>query len=997
MVRKVVLSLIAVLGAIAVSLGQNRQVAGTVTGADGSPIAGATIMVEGTTTGTTSGADGKFALAAPSDATLSVSFIGYETQRIPVAGKSHIAVVLEDDATSIDNVVVIGYGTGRKVGTVIGSVDQVKSDKLENRPSNNIMDAMQGQVAGLSISTSNGELNTTSTIRIHGMGSLSAGDEPLILLDGAPITSGTLMAMNQNDIESINVLKDASATSIYGARAANGVIYVTTKRGARGQEDVEVTLRASYSMSSATQPRLTPMNTTQYLNYMSDYMPALYGDMMAAYGYNDGRKFAIDFLGIDSDVNVNWYDKIISKNAPMYQIDLAVSGGSKKTSYYFSGNYSDQEGILPGSKQSRYTFRSNIDTKATDWLKVGMNLALGYQDSSMASSADTEGSLFTSNPMFASFMIPSWQPFKNADGKMLEFLGLYGDANPLVTPRYTPRTANRLQINGSTFVEITPVQGLTVRSALSANAFDYRGHTHFSPLWPTSSGVSGSGSASESFQRSYNWTWTNTAEYLFTVADEHNINVLLGQETLYSSGELFGVAMKGLTNDRFMTINQGTELSGLPSYSNSRYAYNSVFGRVEYNYDNRYFVDGLVRNDACSRFGANKRNGLFWAAGAMWKISQEAFLRDNATVTDLSLKVSYGTQGNSGIGNYAQYEYLSSGYPYGGLKSWAIANPGNPDLGWEKQSTLTVGASVSLWNKLDLGVEWYRRQTDDLLMPMPKAPSSGYSSITSNIGAMRNSGVDVTLNYNILQNKDWFVNFHATFNYNKNQLVKLWDPKLKKSVAGDMMYYVVGQAYPTFYCQEWRGVNPETGDPQWTAADGGITNDFNEAVLVNLDKSPQAPFTGGFGVSATWKGLSLIADFSWVAGNYMVNNNLYFWANTDFAAGYNQVTEVLDYWKKPGDRTKYPRLGSSGTQFDSRLIEDASFLRLKNIQIAYTLPKSLLNKTRFIKGLKVYVGARNLWTLTGYNGLDPEVTENVFDTDVYPNMRQWTFGCEFKF
>ncbi len=1011
MVRKLVLSLIAVLG-VAFAIAQNKQVSGTVTDANGAPVVGATVMVEGTNVGTTTGADGTFTVSAPANATLAVSFIGFEAQKIAVAGKTNIVVKLHEDAQAIDDVVVMGYGTGRQIGTVIGSVDKVSGKELENRPSNNVMDAMQGKVAGLQISTANGELNTTSTIRIHGMGSLGAGNTPLILLDGAPIGAATLMALNQNDIESISVLKDASATSIYGSRAANGVIYVATKKGARGSEDVNVTLHTSYSLSNMPKRKLKVMDTNTYLDYSAQLYKALVPQYYEAYGPHtamgqqmgfttDAEWFNGLFLGADASINTDWYDVIMNENAPMYQVDLSVSGSSKKTAYYFSGNYSDQQGVMPGSALSRYTFRANIDTRAKDWLKLGMSLGIGYTDSEMAATADSEGSLYTSNPLFASMMIPSYQAAYNEDGSIMEFLDMYGDANPLVTDRYTPKTSNRLQLNGQTFVEITPVKNLTLRSSLSANAFDYRFHYHFSPKWPTASGTSGTGSVQESYQRSYEWTWTNTAEYKFDINDEHNFNVLAGHESIYSSGEAMTIAMKGLTNDRFMTINQGTELSGLPSYSSSKYAFNSVFGRVEYNYNNRYFVDGLVRNDACSRFGSNNRNAIFWAVGAMWKASNEEFLKDSEILDDLSFKVSYGTQGNSGIGNYAQYEYISSGSPYDGIKTWYLANVGNPNLAWEKQNTLSVAAMVKLWNKLTVEAEWYRRETEDMLMPIPKAPSAGFSSVTGNVGAMRNSGIDLSVSYDVFQNKDWFVGVHATFNYNKNELTKLWDPTLDKAVYTDMLYYMKGRAFPTYYAQEWRGVNPETGEGQWTGANGEIVTDFYEAELVDLDKTPYAPYTGGFGFQATWKGLSLIADFAWAAGNYMVNNNLYFIANTDFTGGYNQAYEVLDYWKEPGDVTKYPSLeyaaNYGGTQFDSRMIEDASYLRLKNIQIQYQLPKSLLAKSGFVKGVKVFVGARNLYTWTDYSGFDPEVSENLFDTDVYPNTRQWTFGAELTF
>ncbi len=1017
MVRKIVLSIVAVLALSFSALAQNQKVTGTVVDSAGAPIVGATVIVDGTTIGVTSSVDGSFTINVPKDGKLVVSSLGYEERVVDVAGKTTIKVELAEEAHTIDDVVVMGYGSGRKIGTVIGSVDKVSGKELENRPSTNIMDAMQGKVAGLSISTSNGELNTTSTIRIHGMGSLGAGNTPLILLDGAPIGAGTLMALNQNDIESISVLKDASATSIYGSRAANGVIYVATKKGSRGTDNVDVTLRASYSMSSMPKRKLKVMSTEDYLNYGGEWGKAydkvnMGGAYYSTYGpgtpggesmgiTTDAEWYNAIFAGIDPSVNTDWYNTIIDKNTPMYQIDLSVSGSSNKTAYYFSGNYSDQVGVMPGSEQTRYTFRANVDTRAKDWLKLGMSLGIGYTDASMAATADSEGSLYTSNPLFASLMIPSYQAAYNDDGSLVEFLDLYGDANPLVTDKYSPKTSNRLQLNGQTFIEITPVKGLTVRSSLSANAFDYRYHYHFSPKWPTAAGTSGTGSVQEQYQRSYEWTWTNTAEYQFNIAKRHHFSLLAGHESIYSSGELMGIAMKGLTNDRFMTINQGVELNGLPSYSQSKYAYNSVFGRLEYNFDDRYFIDGLVRNDASSRFGTNNRNATFWAVGAMWKISNEAFLKDSSTLDDLSVKVSYGTQGNSGIGNYAQYEYISSGSPYDGVKTWYLANVGNPNLAWETQKTLSVAAMVKLWRKLTIEAEYYNRVTEDMLMPIPKAPSAGFSSVTGNVGAMKNQGIDLSVNYDIYQSRDWFVGVHATFNYNKNELTKLWDPTLEKAVYTDMLYYMKGRAFPTYYTQEWRGVNPETGEGQWTAEDGGITNNFAEAALVDLDKTPYAPYTGGFGAQVSWKGLTLVADFAWAAGNYMVNNNLYFIANTDFMSGYNQAYEVLDYWKEPGDRTKYPSLEYAmmygGTQFDSRMVEDASYLRLKNIQLSYTLPKKLLAKNNFIKGVKVFVGARNLFTWTDYSGFDPEVSENLFDTDIYPNTRQWTFGAELNF
>lgn len=1007
MIKKIVLSLITVLSFCSLALAQNKQVTGTVTDEKGEPVIGATVVAEGTSAGTATNVEGQFSLMVPANATLAISYLGYKTDKVSVAGLTTINVTLKENTEVLDDVIIMGYGTGKKIGTVIGSVDQVKSEKIENRPSNNVVDALQGQVAGLSVMTGNGELNTTSSIRIHGLGSMGAGTTPLILLDGAPILSSTLLAMNQNDIASINVLKDASATSIYGSRAANGVIYVVSKSGRRGSEGVDVTLRAQYAMTSAVTPNLKSMNTDQYLNYVGAIGAALtYGPNPTANQIKSGRAQWIKNLNLSKmiDNDYNWFDELLEKNAPMYQIDLSVSGGSDKTSYYFSGNYSDQKGILPGSTMTRYTFRTSIDTKANNWLRVGLSLGLSYQDSSTADTYDTTGGLYISSPVFASFMTPSYQTLYDKDGKMVPFFQTTGTANPLLMPGYMPSSNNRLQMNGAAFVELTPVKGLTIRSTLSADGFDYRASSAQSPDMPVGLDVTlGEGAAGESFQRYYSWTWTNTAEYKHTWNGVHNFTALLGEETLYNFNQNFSVMSGGITSSRFLNISMGTEVNGLPSYGVSKSANNSVFGRLEYDYAERYFVNALLRNDASSRFGANNRNALFWAAGAMWNVKNETFLRDNETISELSFKVSYGTQGNSAIGDYAHQRLLSPGYAYGGASTWMIGNIGNPNLTWESQETLNIAASIQLWRKLSLDVEYYRRQTNDMLMPIPLAPSSGFGSKAGNIGAMRNSGIDLTLNYDIYASKDWYVNFHATFNYNKNQLTKLWDPSLTNVPIGDgLQAYSVGDPYPTWQTYEWRGVSPDTGYDTWTAEGGGITDNFNEAVLVNMGTSAFAPYTGGFGVTAMWKGISLSADFSWVHGNYMLNNQLFFLANpaTTYGSGVNACELAWDYWKEPGDIARYPRLDAmktSNIQFDSRLLEKASFLRLKNVQLSYTLPSHIMQKTKFIKGLKVWVGGRNLWTITGYNGLDPEVAESQSDVDIYPNTRQYTFGLEFKF
>ena len=997
MVRKLVLTLIAVLGLMASVSAQNRQVSGTVKDAGGAPVVGATVVVDGTSRGTTTNVDGTFVIAAPANATLTVSFIGYKSQQVAVNGQTTIAVVLDEDTQAIDDVVVLGYGTGKKIGTVVGSVAQVKAETIESRPSNNVVDALQGQVAGLQIMTGSGEVDATSSIRLHGYGSINAGNEPLILLDGSPITTGTLLAMNQNDIASINVLKDASATSIYGSRAANGVIYVQSKRG-RYNEDVNITLRTQYSISSPTQPKVTAMNTEQLIDYTSRVEAIFQGmdpndpEQLAAV-----RNFFVNAYEIDETVNTNWFDEIMNRNAPLYQVDLGVSGGTKKSSYYFSSNYSDQTGVLPGSEMTRYTFRSNIETRIKDWIKAGMSMGVGFYKSSNTFSLQSMGTNWFSNPINAVTLMPSYQPAYDENGDPIQILDYAGGyASPLVLSDLFPQNKERLQLNGAMFLELNPVKGLTIRTNLAANAFDYKYKYMNSPDYYYNNG---SGSVQNMFQRNYDWTWTNTVEYAFDIESDHHVTLLGGHESIYGTAESSSMTVRGITDSRFPFVNQGTTPS-IPTYSFGEYAFNSVFGRGEYNYAEKYFADFSLRYDASSRFGSANRGATFWSVGGMWNAKKEDFLADSKVISALSFKASYGTAGNSGIGNYAQYPTLAA-TTYNGRNGWRLASPGNPALAWEKQATLTIGAEVGFANKVRLSAEWYRRQTTNMLMDVPIPATTGFTENTVNVGGMRNSGIDLTFNWDIYQTKDWFVNFHATFNYNRNQITALWDG-LQEYALDEISLMAVGEPYFMFYMNKWLGVNPQTGEPQWATSDGGVTNNPDEAAFFNTGKSFQAPYTGGFGVNVSWKGLALTADFSWVHGNYMFNNTMYFSENPLFADWTtNQTTGALDYWKQPGDVTKYPSLEASinaggRNYYDDSMIERASFLRLKNIQLSYTMPSSWFKKNKFISGIKLYVGARNLWTVTGYTGLDPEV-DSDYSLDNYPASRQWTFGAEFKF
>lgn len=974
MVKKLVLSLIAVVSVCMLSFAQNKQVSGTVVDTDGLPVIGATIMVDGTTTGTSSGVDGSFTLPAPANGTLVVSYIGYQTQTIPVANRTHIDVRLEGDATSIDNVVVVGYGSGSKVGTAIGSSVKVKGEALENKPTANVADALQGKVAGLQVYTSSGEPTATSSMRLHGVGSLTAGSSPLVVLDGVPISMEAMLSLNSNDIESMTMLKDASATSIYGSRAANGVLYITLKKGRRG-EQARVVVNALYGISQPATGKYEVMNTAQLAAY------ELENGFISEATYEDRIKSGID---------TNWRKFYYRDNAPVYQADISVTGGTENTAYYIAGGYMNQEGTAPHSSLSKYTFRTTVDSSVASWLRVGSNVTLGYDERTTANSISNS----VYNAAFISLLSrPDTNPY-NEDGTEKEKIDNYYNPNYLASK--TPSVGRKMQINANAYVQITPVENLNIKSLVGVDGTWFTskgGHL------PSYAAQLGNGDVTRSHQDFQTVSITNTIDYNFSFSNpDHRLYLLAGQEGIKFSETQFTAMRAGQIRDDLFMLSNGIGTPSVTDAFNS-YLFNSWFGRAEYSYAGKYTADATVRRDASSRFGSANRSAVFYSFGLMWNAKRERFLYNNQTISDLSFKVSYGTQGNASLpSNYAYWSTVNTA-TYNDQTALYLGALGNEHLGWETQKLLTVAANISLWNRLDLEVEFYNRITDDMLMSVPMPATSGFLSRYENVGSMRNRGVDLTLNADIVRTKDWLVNFHATFSYGRSIVTKLFHDYDEYAMPSMGLCYRVGKDAGSFYLPVFKGVNPDTGVQIWETVneDGtkGETEDFNQATMQLLDKSRYAPYSGGFGINASWKGITLNADFSWNYGKYLVNNALVFLEDPSFAGSFNRTTNLMNAWKKPGDITDVPKFGEV-CQFDTHLLEDASFLRLKNLTIGYDLPKTLLAKTGVLSGIRVYFTARNLFTCTGFTGYDPEIDSNLALGN-YPNSRQFVGGIQVTF
>lgn len=981
--RKVLFVLTLLLLSCALAIGQTRQITGTVTGQDdGLPLPGVSVIVKGTTVGVLTDAAGKYAISAADNQILVFSFVGMKSQEIPVAGKTVIDVAMTSDLMNLDEVVVVGYGTAKKVGTVVGSLTQVNAKTVEEKPVANIMDALQGKVAGLSVLTSSGEPSAIASIRLHGNGSLSGSTTPLYVLDGTPIDEGTMLSLNSNDFESVTILKDASATSIYGTRAANGVIYITTKRGALDTKGrVKVSLIRSYSSIADETFYKSFMNTKELTDFWvtSGYRTQTYVDNLLAAYPNDTQ----------------WYKYYYKNNAPSLNADVSVSGGGGKTTYYVSGSYFSSQGIADRSLYDRLTLRSNINTKVNDWLSMGINL--------LGSSDDRETNAYGSNSTnrgLALLAQPFFTPY-DANGKEYpDMIPGWGRYNPKYLAKKLPQSANNYQFDGTGYIQLNPINGLTIKSQGGMDAYDFYRVTKRMPSYK---GSLNNGSLTEEYYQGVTSTLTNTAEYKFTLAQKNNFTVLLGQEGIVNNYHGFTAASTGQTDDRLMQLENGPN-GKTNTTDRSQYAFLSYFGRIDYSLLDKYFLDFSARQDASSRFGKNNRTANFYAAGIMWNAKKESFLINSNIVSSMNIKFSIGTSGNAEIGNYNHLATIGANQ-YDNGTGWVVSSAGNSSLGWEKQIQSTLGFKFGLFeDAYRFNVEFYNRVTTNMLVDVPYPYTSGFPSVLGNVGKLRNRGVDVQIDFDIVKNKNLFITPYINFNYNNEEILSLFQGYNYWIIPNTGTCWPVGKPVSFFY-PIWAGVNPDDGYSTWYVPGADITKtttnttteDFNDADLQqNLGKPVTPPWNGGFGFTAGYKGFSLQADFTFSYKKYLINNDRYFFENPDVFAGYNQVRRIQDFWQQPGDKTLFPAFGTQFTQFDSRLCEDASFMRLKYLSLSYNVPSSILQKTKFFSDVRVYVAGRNLWTLTNYLGPDPEIDSNL-SLGAYPNTKQILFGVDLSF
>ena len=997
MEKRLMMFLAALFLMVGTALAQTKVNGTVVSAEDGEPVIGASVLVVGTNTGTVTDANGHFSLTTPAGKnTLRISYVGMEPLEV-VAGTKHLRIMLSNDQKAIDEVVVVGYGSAKKLGTIAGSVETVTSEKFEHRPIANIGDALQGQVAGLQVFTSSGEPSASVSMRIRGVTSINASTTPLYILDGTEITSSTFQTLNPNDIESMTVLKDASSTAIYGSRAANGVIILTSKRGKYGQK-ATIAISAQYGISEMTGNHLDMMNSEQWFTLQEMISP---GNKTNA-GFQAMKNYYLK-----NGISTDWAKELFGGTAPTSEINVSATGGSQNLSYLLSYGHYKAEGIMDDSNMRRESLRANLEATITDWMKVGTNSNLAftkYGTTAFGSSSNSWYNKVTGSRWYLPIETPNEiigldrSDYANSTfqgyGKRQDYFEYLGIYNPYYLSEIQPSKSDRLNINENAYVNINPIKGLNIRSAVGLEFFDYTSSGNALPVGP----FEGAGTSTESFERYYQWTVTNTAEYKFTIDQKHDFTVLLGQESTYSKDRGFRLRVNGLTDERLLLPSAGATavVPNTDQAYKTEESRNSWFGALNYNYADRYFVDLSIRRDGSSLFGENNRWATFGAAAVMWKISSEQFMASTKKwLNDLAVKVSYGSTGNSGIAAYRALGLVGTGYKYNGQSGTAIGNPSNPDLTWETVKTFNVALSGRVLNRISFNFEYYNKVTSDMLMEIPYSYTTGFGSGWGNVAEMRNRGLDFNLEFDILKNKDWKWNLAINGNYNQNRITKLFQGLDYYTLGSTGLRLEVGHPYGEYYQVRWSHVDPRDGQNVWLDKNGNETKIYSDDDKVMTGMCQYAPWSGGLMNSISWKGIQLDVQFTGMFGRYMTNNMRYFVENAAFASDMNQSTKMLDMWTTPGQITDIPA-ADADVEFDTHLLERATFVRLKMLQLSYTFPRNLIQQTRILKDAKIYFVGRNLLTFTSYSEYDPEVNSNI-TLGNYPNTRQYSIGCQLTF
>ena len=971
---------------------QNRTVKGKVTDDKGVGIPQASVLVKGTTVGTTTTADGSFSISVPANGkTLVVSSLNFSAQEISITGKTTVTVSLISSTQNLEEVVVVGYGGSQKKLTATASISKVSGDQVANTPLSSVDQALQGKAAGVQSVTFSGQPGANQPIRIRGIGSYSASAQPLFVIDGIQINSGdlsrettttnVLAQLNPDDIESLDILKDASATSIYGARGANGVIVITTKSGKAGKTKFTLTTEIGNNKPGDLPAGGLPLRSPDWLTlYKEGYtnQRLLAGDPLAT-----AQAAANTSAAAYGTANTDWVNLLL-RTGTQQLYNINASGGDAKTTFFISGGYFKQEASTIGSDLARYSSVININHIISPKLDFSFSIQPTYTKQNTAIS---NSSAFASPSMEFYFMRPTSNPF-NADGSFnidrtlaSNFSSNY---NPLYIVAKDIHSLDNFSMLGKAAGNYKILNNLKFTTSMglqynNLEEFQYNNPTH-------GDGAPSGGRGYAYYTRYLLWDWTSQLNYHAALTRNKylTLDATAGYEAINSRG-YFITASSILypTPNLVDAANAATPTAG--TNNGSDYNFASEFARANFSYKGKYILAGSFRRDGSSRFAASNAYGNFPSISGAWIVSRENFMSNVKAISDLKLKASYGSSGNAEVGNYAWRQTFGYGFNYAGGAGGAFNGIGNANLQWEHALMTDFGLDVSFFkSRLQLVVDYYIKKSDQLLFAQPLSLTTGFTSITKNIGALENKGIEITINATPVSTRNFTWEVGLNFTNNKNTVTQL--PPGQTQIINGVQYVAPGHDIYEFYGRLWGGVDPATGNPQWytDGTKSAKTTQYSAAATIPMGISASPKYYGGFTNTITYRQFSLAADLYYNFGNYVRDS----WANyltDEVNSAYGKYAYTLNRWQKPGDITDVPRLingatntsstitNSNSVSFSSRFLYKGDFLRLRNITLSYSANQSLIKKLH-LTSLKFYARGSNLWTKIYDNRIpfDPE-------------------------
>lgn len=995
--KKLPLVLLLVLSAVSLTLAQ-RTISGTVTDETGESLIGATVLVKGTTIGTVTDIDGNYSIRVPeSNNLLEFSYTGYATQEISIGTTNILNVTMQTDVAQLSEVIVVGYNSVKK-SDLTSSITSVSGDKLAAQPIGGIDNLLQGQSPGLQVVAQNGRPGGAAYVRIRGTGSVNASSEPLFLVDGIQVTQNDYNAINPNDIQEVTVLKDAAATAIYGSRASNGVVLITTKKGRRDRKPT-ISYSFQYGQKERTDDGFEMMNAEQKLDY----------EVALGLKTDEQAQAERDKLGY---TRTNWED-VLLRTGEVRTHNLAISGGSDKANYHFSLGSYEEQGISIGSDFKRLNGRFNMDFDVTDWLKVGNTLSLSRTEED-----ELRDRYNVQNPFVAVYAYNPYEPefVYESDGS----LRLDENGEPVYNTthegfsiseaqRNNPEEAIRTNAIGNVYAEASILDGLRFKTQAGGNYRIYRRQYYIQPgsILDTYVGdPNAPGIKTDNGDDRFIFNWFNTLSYDFTLGGVHKFNTMVGTEYYKQDFNAYRIDGKGFPSSEFYTQDNAAEITG-GNTSRNQWSLWSQFADIRYNFDSRYLATFSIRRDGSSRFGSANQFGVFYAGSLAWNIASEDFMSGGSLFDQLKLRLSAGTSGNEPTGLYWQGTYGFGKYTD---RTTSIPNQlSNATIKWEENFNYSAGIDFGILdNRLSGSIDYYNRRTYDLLFPEPLSHTTGWTSRLANIGEMLNSGVEVELVADLVRQKNFSLSLFGNLTTNKNKMVNLENDGDDIINPSGVSLLREGLEINTFYLVRYAGVDPATGKELYLDKDGNVTDAYSADDAIALEgKSPQPKVFGTVGTNISVFGFDLNASFYYSAGaytlNYMMRDNL----SDGASVNDNQDVGALNYWKNPGDTGVLPRPSrSNNNNTTTRYLQKTDYIRLRNVSVGYTLPSSLTQKF-YVQNLRVFLQGTNLWTYNPYFRGDPEVGRGSEESNLlllgettlysYPQTMGWTFGVNVTF